>query len=213
LPYLFTKLSSGVPGELRGLQYLHENYGSMPWEDLIRPSVEIARHGFPIDESLVEVFNGVENPEFLTKDPAWAVDFAPNGTLLGLGDILTRKRLASVLERIAIEGPDVFYEGDIAEATIRALQAKNGIMTLKDLKDYRALRRQPITIDYHDFRITSLGAPSGGSVVLSVLKTVERYQQFGDNATLNISTHRLDEAIRFSFGAVSNPRFRSRYAH
>lgn len=188
---------------MRGLQYLHEHYGCLPWADLVEPSIKIARDGFPVDQSLVDVFNGVDNPEFLIEDPAWAVDFAPNGTLLGLGDILTRKRLSSVLQRIAKEGPDVFYEGDIAEATIRALSAKNGTMTLDDLKNYHVLQRKPMSVTYQHFKITSMGAPSGGPVVLSALKTAEAYGKFGYNSTLNISTHRLDEATRFAFGAVS----------
>ncbi|KAF2814409.1 gamma-glutamyltranspeptidase [Mytilinidion resinicola] len=192
-------LASGVPGELRGLQHLYERYGYLPWADLVEPSIRIARDGFIADESLVEVFEGVDNPEFLTEDPAWAVDFAPNGTLLGLGDTLTRKRLAAVLERVAKEGPDVFYEGDIAEATIRALRATNGTMTLDDLKNYHVIEREPMSITYRNFKITSMGAPSGGAVVLSVLKTVE-------------GTHRLDEAIRFAFGArteLGDPAFMS----
>jgi gamma-glutamyltranspeptidase/glutathione hydrolase len=196
-------LRSGVPGELRGLQYLHENYGCLPWATLVEPSIKIARGGFAVDQSLVDVFNGVDNPEFLVKDPAWAVDFAPNGTLLGLGDILTRKRLSSVLESIAKKGPDVFYEGEIAEATIRALTAKNGTMTLADLKNYHVLRRKPMSITYRGFKITSMGAPSGGPVVLSTMKTSEAFRNIGDKSSLNISTHRLDEATRFAFGAVS----------
>lgn len=52
---------------------------------------------------------------FLTDDPVWAEDFAPNGTLLRLGDTITRKRYANTLETIAREGVATFYEGDMGK--------------------------------------------------------------------------------------------------
>ena len=194
---------SGVPGILRGLHYIHKNYGKLPWIDLLRPSVKLARFGFPIDRDLLTNMNAIGSPSFLTEDPAWAIDFAPNGTLLGLGDILTRKRYADLLELIGAEGPDVFYTGRVANATIRAVQNANGSMTLDDLKNYQSHIRPTEEIIYHDFRIVSCGAPAGGTVALSVLKTVEGYTGFGDRSMLDISTHRFDEAIRFAYGMVS----------
>ena len=140
---------------------------------------------------------------FLVNDPAWAIDFAPNGTRLGLGDIMTRKRYATVLETIAEKGADAFYTGEIANSTINAIRASKGIMTLEDLHDYTAISRQPVEVDYRGYKLTSCGAPSSGTVVLNVMKVVEGYDNLGDKADINISTHRLDEAIRFGYGAVS----------
>lgn len=103
---LYTGLASGVPGELRGLQRLHEGYGTKPWKDLVMPAVNVARHGFPVTQDLVRYMAsgtaGFEN--FLVNDPTWAIDFAPNGTLLGLGDTITRRRYADTLETIANHG-------------------------------------------------------------------------------------------------------------
>ena len=84
-----------------------------------------------------------------------------------------------------------------------ALQAQNGTMTLDDLKNYSVAIRQPSQIIYRDYRLTACSAPSSGEVALSVMKTVEGYSGFGDETLLNLSTHRLDEAIRFGYGEVS----------
>jgi gamma-glutamyltranspeptidase / glutathione hydrolase len=125
-----------VPGELRGLEHLHKNYGKLPWSTLFQPAIRVARYGFPVTQDLVRYMASATNypQDFLTKDPSWAIDFAPNGTLLQLNDTITRKRYADTLEAIAERGADAFYTGPIAEATIRALQAENGTMTLEDLK-------------------------------------------------------------------------------
>ncbi|MCJ1474620.1 hypothetical protein MMC13_003280 [Lambiella insularis] len=138
--------------------------------------------------------------DFLTHEPTWAIDFAPNGTRVGIGDTMTRRRYADTLETISKHGADVFYNGAIANATIRALQATNGSMTLQDMAKYKVISRTATEISYRDFRIVSCGSPASGSVVLSALKTAEGYDGFGDVEMLNISTHRLDEAIRFGYG-------------
>ena len=145
------------------------------------------------------------SPSFLSKDPNWAVDFAPNGTRVGQGDIMTRKRYADLLELIAQRGADAFYTGDTAKSTITAVQAANGTMTLKDLSNYSVAIRSPVEIAYRGYKITSCGAPSSGTVALNALKTVEGYTNFGEPSAVNVSTHKLNEAIRFAYGAVSFP--------
>jgi gamma-glutamyltranspeptidase/glutathione hydrolase len=170
---------------------------------LIQPSVKLARNGFPVDSDLIYIFQGLDNSSFLVNNPEWATDFAPRGTLLGEGDILVRSRYARLLEEIAEYGPDVFYTGNIARATIAALQAQDGIMTMDDLENYSVLVRAPVELRYRDFNIVSCAAPAGGSVVLSVMNTIHGYRDIGSVSSLNLGTHLLDEAIRFGYGAVS----------
>lgn len=143
-----------------------------------------------------------DGKDFLSVDPTWALDFAPNGTRLGLGDIITRKRYADTLEIIANQGADAFYSGPIAETMVKALQAANGTMTLDDLRDYTIAIRNVSEIDYRGYRIVSTTAPSSGVVLLNVLKILEGYDDFFSSGSLNLSTHRLDEAIRFGYGQV-----------
>lgn len=202
----FTMLTacSGVPGELRGLEHLHTNYGKLPWSHVIYPAVNVARYGFPVTADLVRYMAsataGVDN--FLVNNPTWAIDFAPNGTLLKLNDTITRKRYANTLENVAMYGADAFYTGAIAQATIATLQKANGTMTLDDLKNYTVAIRKPAHIEYRGYKMYSCSAPASGTVALSVMKTVEGYGGFGEASMLNLSTHRLDEAIRFGYGEV-----------
>lgn len=167
------------------------------------PSIHLARFGFPVSQDLINMIEEIDNPEFLMEDPGWSADFAPNGSLLRAGDTITRKRFANLLEKISEEGADAFYTGEVAEATIAALQASNGTMTMKDLKDYSIVSQRPLAITYRDYRIISSGAPTSGSVVLNVMKTIEGYSSMASSRFLELSTHRLVEAIRFGYGLVS----------
>ncbi|KAG4218267.1 hypothetical protein PC116_g33253, partial [Phytophthora cactorum] len=188
---IYGGLASGVPGELRGLEYLHKNYGKLPWADVVKPAVKVAREGFEVTEDLVKYIESTTPNDFLKDDPAWAIDFAPNGYIVKLGETITRKRYADTLEVIANEGADAFYTGAIAKATIAALQANNGTMTLDDLKNYTVAIRKPAEINYRGYKLTSLSAPASGVVALSALKIVDGYEDFGTPAAVNLTPHRL----------------------
>jgi len=202
-------LASGIPGEVRGLQHLHTNYGKLPWATVMQPAIKVARKGWRVNQDLVNYMasaistakqNSTSN--FLVNDLEFAIDFAPQGTLLKLNDTITRKRYANTLETIADQGPDAFYTGAIAQATINALRAKNGTMTMSDLKNYTVAIRKPSSTTYrNNYKLTACSAPSGGEVALAILKIMEGYPLPSNK---NLTTHRLDEAMKFAYGMRSN---------
>lgn len=204
-------LSAGIPGELRGLEHIHTTYGSLSWHDVVQPAVVIARNGWEADaEHLRYMDITVERrDDFFTKDPSWAVDFAPNGKRVEVGDWITRRRYADTLEVIGREGVDAFYKGAIANATVRANIAAGGVFTVEDMEDYRMELREPIQTEYHGHLVTSCPGPAGGATVLSILKTMEGYE-IGKAEDVNVTTHRLNEAFRFAFGAralMGDPKY------
>ncbi|KAF2456774.1 gamma-glutamyltranspeptidase-like protein [Lineolata rhizophorae] len=194
-------LASGVPGEVKGLAYLHENYGSLPWRQVMAPAIEVARCGFPVTEDTVRYMDAAVSAgyDFLVEDPNWAVDFAPQGRRVELHEDMTRERYARTLQQIAEHGPDTFYAGEMANATIAAVQSANGTMTLEDLLNYDVEIYKSVDIDYRGFKLHSCGAPASGAVALSIMKIIEGYEDIGDAAQTNLSTHRLDEAMKFAY--------------
>ncbi|GAP88671.1 putative gamma-glutamyltranspeptidase [Rosellinia necatrix] len=207
---VFGGLAAAVPGELRGLELAHSRFGALPWHDVVYPSVVVARDGFTVTADTIRYMeSGLKAAgwNFLVEDPSWAEDFAPNGSLVKLGDTMYRKRYADTLQRIAENGAEAFYTGDIAEAMISIIQANNGTMTLADLAEYSVVTRDPVNITYRGFSIHSIGAPTSGVVGLSVLKTMEGY---GDADDANLTAHRFDEAMRFGYAArqeLGDPAF------
>ena len=204
---------SGVPGEIKGLHYIHRNYGLLPWSTVLQPAIRLARDGFTVSRDFANAMafaTEVYGYDLFSEDRTWAVDFAPNGTRVGAGDFMTRKRYAHTLEAIAVGGPNAFYRGQMADATKRALRETNGSMTIEDLAGYKIVSRTPVQIGYKGFRLRGCGAPASGAVALSVLKVLEGYEGFGQSLNMNLSTHRLDEAIRFGYGkraSLGDPDF------
>jgi gamma-glutamyltranspeptidase/glutathione hydrolase len=196
--------ASGVPGELRGLEFLQKTHGKLDWQTVVQPSVSLARSGFPVTEDLVYYMDSVsiDGHDFLTSNKTWATDFAPNGTRLRPGDIMTRTRLADTLDTISKQGANAFYDGTIANSTISALKADGGIMTLEDLKNYSIIIRNPANIEYRGYKVFSTTAPSSGAIVLSILKTLEGYGPLYNPGEEKLTAHRLDEAMRFGYARV-----------
>jgi gamma-glutamyltranspeptidase/glutathione hydrolase len=170
-----------------------------------QPAIKLARNGFKVNQDLAAALNPVTSP-FLVNDPLWAETYAPNGTILGLGDTVYRKRYANTLETIAKNGADAFYTGPIATNIAEAAYLRNGIITTHDLANYTAILRTPANITYRNkYRVFSTVAPSSGAVVLSALKVFEGYDgsaQLTDPA-INETAHKLIQATRFGYGQCS----------
>ncbi|KAI0389139.1 gamma-glutamyltransferase [Xylariaceae sp. FL0594] len=201
---IFGGLAAGVPGELRGLELAHTKFGDLPWSTVVQPAADVARDGFLVTPDTIKYMEAaiqMAGWNFLVEDPSWAQDFAPNGTLIKLGDTMYRKRYADTLQKVADNGADVFYTGEIAEATIASLQKQNGTMTLQDLAEYKAIIRPSVNITYRGINLYSAGSPSSGVVGLSALKTLEGYDAAESKADMNLTWHRFDEAMRFAYGA------------
>lgn len=203
-------LSCAVPGELRGLEWIHKSFGRLSWREVLMPGVELARGGWEIGRDLSDAMESLTKKKFLYEEKEWAEDFAPKGTTLGLGDWISRKRYADTLEKIAKEGADVFYNGKMAEDLVKAVNANNGSMTVEDLRNYKIHLRKPASIDYRGYKLTSNSAPASGVVSLAVMNIVEGYEDFGWDERLNLSTHRLDEATRWAYGMVNFHSFFTR---
>jgi gamma-glutamyltranspeptidase/glutathione hydrolase len=168
---------------------LHERHGKLPWKRLFEPAASIARNGFIVNYDLSNYLSG---RKFLTDDPVWARSYAPDGNVVKEGDTVHRCDLAKTLDRIGAEGPDVFYQdSDIANNIVKAAQASGGILTLDDLREYKAILKNASTISYRGKQVVSTTAPSSGAIVLSILKI---FEGFGGGAkdtdpAINLTTH------------------------
>ena len=113
---------------------------------MFAPAIDLARNGFPVNPDLADA---LKDRPFITEDPLFAEVYAPNGTILGLGDRCYRKKFAYTLEALAKEGADVFYaNSSIAANIVKAVQESGGIMTEDDLDGYETILREPSMIEY-----------------------------------------------------------------
>ena len=191
-------LSVGVPGTVAGLHLAWQERGSLPWKRLVQPAVELARDGFAVTEGFARSLEWIL-PE-MRKYPASLAQFSKQGTLYAAGDVFRQADLARTLERIRDQGPAGFYAGETAALIEKEMRAGGGLVTLADLRDYRAKRRAPLRGLYRGREVVAMPPPSsGGTALLEMLNVLERYDLaplgFGSAAHL----HLLAEAMRRAF--------------
>ncbi|EDV20374.1 uncharacterized protein TRIADDRAFT_31903 [Trichoplax adhaerens] len=201
-------LSVGVPGELRGFDLAHQKYGKLPWKNLIMPSVTLARHGFKVTAGQAKFYQ--QHSNLIKSNPQLKQLFIKNGNLPKEGDIVKRSKLAETLQRIAIGGADVFYSGTLAKSIVSTVQSNGGILTLADLKNYKAKIQEPISYTYHGNTLVTTPAPSGGPVVMSILNILEGYNFTANVSDTVLSYHRIIEAFKFAYAQrtkLGDPNF------
>ena len=166
---LIGHLSVGVPGTVAGFWEAHQRFGSMPWRDLVLPAIELARSGFAVPDNLgggmlttLEQYEGKTN-------------FADYFGNMKSGELFKQPELAATLQRIADDGVDEFYKGQTAELIVAEMQRGNGLITLEDLANYRAVWREPLAAGWRDYRIVSAPLPSSGGFALVQLLKIRDY--------------------------------------
>lgn len=166
-------LAAGVPGAVAGMDEAHKKYGTLPWKDLVRPAIDLAKEGFRITARQAHEFNS-HKKRFM--------QFNPNGAAIikesnwQERDLFVQLELAKTLERIAERGRDGFYKGETANLIVAEMQRGNGIISHQDLENYKALWREPIVGYYKNNKIISMPPPSSGGIALmALLQSVEKY--------------------------------------
>ena len=193
-------LSIGVPGELKGLGYAHQKYGSLPWKRLIEPSVKLASSGWIVTKKFRDIMIGSE--KLILSDSTLSSVMAPNGAILLEGETISRPTLAVSLQKIADHGPEIFYTGEIAKSLIDVITERGGIMTLKDLQDYSVIESEPLVGSFRGFKILTAPLPASGGVLLSILNIMEHYKE-KVNMAHPTQAHRLVEALKHSYAQRS----------
>ena len=156
--------AAGVPGSPMGLEEAHRKFGKKPWRDLLMPAVKLARDGFPVQEGLISAIKG--STKALAADPESTRIFLRGGYGYQSGEILKQPDLAATLERIAANGAKEFYQGETAQRIAAQMTKHGGLITLDDLKAYRAIDRKPLEGDYHGYHLIVPPPPSAGGVGL-----------------------------------------------
>ncbi|MCL6259386.1 gamma-glutamyltransferase [Aquiflexum sp. TKW24L] len=189
----------GVPGTVAGLYLAHQKYGKLPWADLVQPSVDLAKNGFPMTWGLYKVALDMED-----WDDSYDImtNYFRNaaGELIQPGEIWTQPALANTLALIRDKGHDGFYKGEVADEIEAYMKAKGGIITKEDLARYTAIERKPVKGTYKGYDIYSMPPPSSGGVALiEMMNLMEQadLQKIEFNSTAYV--HLVAEAMRRAF--------------
>ena len=165
-------LSAGVPGTVAGL-FESMKYAKLPFEQLIAPAINLAEKGFVITDSEARGLNNLQ-PDLKKYNTVSNIFQKEHGWKAG--DTLIQRELANTLKRIKDQGAAGFYEGETANLIVAEMKRGKGIISLEDLKNYKAKWRTPHSFTYRGYKVISMPMPSSGGVLLNqMLKMVEPF--------------------------------------
>lgn len=187
-----------TPGSVAGMWLVHERHGTLPWAELIAPAIGIAEEGFVVDLYFHDLLS--EEAADIRRFPGAAAILLANGEVPAIGDTLRQPALARTLSLIAENGPKAFYQGEIADSIVGAMERESGLITHEDLRRYEAKERPPVTFTYRGHRVHSMGPPSsGGLTMMWILKQLETFDLAAYPFHSAASVHRIVEAMRRAF--------------
>jgi gamma-glutamyltranspeptidase/glutathione hydrolase len=193
----------GVPGVLKALEMAHGEFGELEWRNLFEDAINTARQGFIVSPRLERLLKLDIHPglnTFVTSQNY----FKPNGNYLKEGTNQKNNLLANTLLQIAAKGTDYFYKGELAEKIAEATRLatiNSGFMTANDLKNYEAVKRDPICGTYRNKKICGMAPPSSGGIsVYQILKALEKYElaKFGPDSKEFVHLFSQSSALAFA---------------
>ena len=178
-----------TPNTLSAFNEIHKRYCSMPWAELIQPSIEHAKKGLTVDSRLGEYFKTGyalrSNINPLQPNTYQRISASSgckekylksDGSVYDTGEIINMKDYADTLEIIAKNGAKEFYEGDLSKIIINDIQKNGGFVTQDDLKNSKPDFVEPLITNYLNYQISSPPPPNTGMSVLQMFKLIEPFQ-------------------------------------
>jgi gamma-glutamyltranspeptidase/glutathione hydrolase len=168
-------LAVSVPAVVAGLEMARREFGSRPWAELSRHAIGLAERGFPME---AELKRHADN--FAAKaDPVSLRAQFPSCAAPAAGEPFVQRDLARLMQRVADDGPESFYRGEIPRAIVKQVRDHGGILSEDDFARYQPTLTEPVSINYRGHDLFTAPPPSGGITSLGILKTLEQFEIAG----------------------------------
>ena len=202
--------ASTVPGMVDGWQVAHKRWGKLPWNELFEAAIHYASEGFVVSPSLEMGFTW--GAEKFRQFPETARIFLAEGRPPQAGEILKQPDLANTFLAIRDEGPDVFYEGEIARAIVKASSREDGLFALEDFARHSSVEPDPIQVEYRDTTVYGQPPVSQGIILLMALGTLNemdiRSTGFGTADTLHLQVEAIKQGFADRVAYLGRSRLR-----
>jgi len=166
-----------VPGAVDGWFELHGRFGHLPMKDILQPTIDYARNGHPVHQYIQYLWK--RSVERLSKYPGFVEQMTIDGRAPEVGEVWKNPNLANTLERIANEGRDVFYKGDIARVIGEYMQANGGFLSYEDMASHKSEWVDPLSVNYRGYDVWELPPNGQGIAALQMLNILERHDVAG----------------------------------
>lgn len=162
-----------VPGAVDGWFMIHNRFGKLSMKEILEPTIEYARSGFPVSQLIAYYWN--RSIPILSKWPGFNEQFTIDGRAPSEGEIWYNHNLANTLELLANEGRDAFYNGIIAEQIDQYMQKNGGFLAYEDMSSHKGDWIEPVSTNYRGYDVWQLPPNGQGIAVLQILNLMELF--------------------------------------
>ncbi|WP_291869095.1 gamma-glutamyltransferase [Bradyrhizobium sp.] len=175
--------SIAVPGVVAGMEEAHRRHATMPWQELLGPSVTLASEGLSVDwwSTLMIASSAADLRRYPASAAAYLQDGLPPNAPWGIKSSvrLPQDRLKATLSYLAAEGPRDFYQGDLARSIAADIQAAGGALDVDDLAAFRAHGREALAIPYRGGNVYATPELTCGPTLAHTLRLLQQQLQPG----------------------------------
>lgn len=208
----FSGRSTAVPALYRALDEILQKYGTMSWEEVSVPAIELARKGFYCGFPYARISDTPEAEHNRDAYEGFSDYYLHAGKPRIYGEKITNPDLADTMEQVAQKGVDWFYTGPIADEIIQYVQKNKGVMVKEDLINCKPKARTPVQGTFRGYDIISMAPPSsGGTHVIQMLNILENFDLKAMGYHSAAATHVIAETMKMMFAdrsvAMGDPDF------
>lgn len=192
-------LAVATPGTLKAWEHINKKYGALSFKEVIQPAIRLARDGYRSSHYMEYIVSVCVDD--MKRYPETAKTYMPEGKPVKPGTVITLPEYAESLELIAKKGSDVMYNSELGKAIVDYMEDNEGILTARDLHDYKLIERNPVTGTYRDDYELYAMAPgsSGGTHIIQMLNILENF----DVASMGFGSvehlHLMAETLKIAF--------------
>jgi gamma-glutamyltranspeptidase / glutathione hydrolase len=198
-----------VPGAVDGWFEMHEKFGNLEFEQLLRPTIEYARQGIAVHSEIADMMDFLDRDLIrfygLSDDFRWedleyfSSLYRKNGRFPEKGELFSNEDLANTLEILAEGGRDAFYHGEIGRTITEHIQSKGGFLSMEDMENHSSEWVEPVSVNYRGVDVWQIPPPTQGMSVLQMLNILEGYDlaEYGFGSPEHI--HYFTEAKKLAY--------------
>jgi len=202
-------LPVSVPGCVDGWFTLHDKFGRLSMEEILKPAIDYGREGFPVSE--VIAYEMASNYESVKDQPGFAATYMPKGRPPVKGEVFKNPDLANTYEQIAQKGRDGFYKGKVAETIADYMKKHGGFLTYEDLANHSSDWVEPVSVNYRGYDVWELPPNGQGTAALQMLNILEGFDiasmGFGSAEYLHVLTEAKKLAYEDRAKFYADPEF------
>ncbi len=185
-----------VPGTAAGLHYALIKYGRLSWKALLHKVIQQVEQGVEVDENFHKIM--LDSYEKLLLNPQTRSLYLVNDFPPEIGSKIKNNQLVQTYRKLADEGIDVFYSGEIADSIEAAMITFSGTLRKSDLESYQVRETNPLKGNYRQFEIASAPPPQSGMTIIEALNILEfkNLKKMRDYTINSHTFHFMAEALR-----------------